>query len=208
MPFLSKEGSAAIAPKATGGYLSPQSITAGSSVRFALLQATPTEYWQVWLQDKHGNLNDKGKVIKKPLRFAYKPTEDDIAAELGDQWERELNYKEDGVGPCKFNIAVAVYSHDSESVLILTSDKSSVNRAFDSETQAIDREDDYEDILAPDWILGREGTGLNTEYSLRTAPRKKGTNKNIQDAWNTAVKEGFDISRMLTNGNPFKAEDA
>ena len=105
-----------------------------------------------------------------------------------------------------FNIAVAIYNHDSGSVQILASDKSSVNRAFDSETQVIDKEDDYENILEPDWILGKQGTGLSTEYSLRTVPRKKGTEKKVQEAWEKAEADGFDISRLLTNGNPFSED--
>ena len=206
MPFLSKEGSAAIAPKATGGYLNPGKIPTGTSVRFALLQDTPLEYWEVWLQDKNGTLNEKGKVIKRPLRFQFQPTDDDIEAEMGDQWERGLNFREDGPGPCLFNIAVAIFNHDAGSVQIFASDKSSVNRAFDGETQNVDREDDYDNILEPDWILGKEGTGLNTEYSVRTAPRKKGTDKKIQDAWAKALKDGFDINRLITNENPFTTE--
>ena len=203
MPFLSTQGSAAVAAKATGGYLNPGSVPTGTTVRFALLQPTPLEYWEVWLQDAEGKLNDKGKVIKKPLRFTFQPTPEDIQAEFGTQWVRGLNFNGDGPGPVLFNVAVAIYNHESGSVQILASDKSSVNRAFDSETQVIDKEDDYENILEPDWILGKQGTGLSTEYSLRTVPRKKGTDKKVQEAWEKAEADGFDISRLLTNGNPF-----
>ena len=206
MPFLSKQGSLAIAPKATGGYLNPGSIPTGSSVRFALLQKTPLEYWEVWLQDAEGNLNDNGKVIKKPLRFAHEPTDADIEVELGTQWIRGLNFNGDGPGPVKFNLAVAIYNHESGAIQIFASDKPSVNRDLDNETQVIEKEEDYDDILVPDWILSKAGVGLNTEYSLRTAPRKKGTDKKIQEAWEKAEAEGFDISRLLTNGNPFSEE--
>ena len=199
MPFLSKEGSAAVAPKATGGYLNPGGIPTGTTLRFALLQ----ENWEVWLQDKDGNLNERGKLIKKPLRFDFEPTNDDIEAEFGDKWERGLNFRGDGPGPCLFNIAVPVYNHDTGSIQIFASDKSSVNRAFDQETQSVDREDDYDNILEPDWILGKEGTGLNTEYSVRTAPRKKGTDKKVQEAWDKAKKDGFDLTRLLSGTNPF-----
>jgi len=203
MPFLSKQGSLAIAPKATGGYLNPGSIPTGSSVRFALLQKTPLEYWEVWLQDAEGNLNDNGKVIKKPLRFAHEPTDADIEVELGTQWIRGLNFNGDGPGPVKFNLAVAIYNHESGAIQIFASDKPSVNRDLDNETQVIEKEDDYDDILVPDWILSKAGVGLNTEYSLRTAPRKKGTDAKIQEAWNAAIEAGFDIERLLSNGNPF-----
>ena len=208
MPFLSKQGSLAIAPKATGGYLNPGSIPTGTSVRFALLQKAPLEYWEVWLQDAEGKLNDNGKVIRKPLRFNFEPTDEDIQADLGTQWVRGLNFNGDGPGPVKFNIAVAIYNHDAGSIQIFASDKPSVNRDLDSETQVIEQEDDYEDILVPDWILSKSGTGLNTEYSLRTAPRKKGTDEKVKEAWEAALEAGFDIERLLTNGNPFSDKQA
>jgi hypothetical protein len=206
MPFLSKEGSAAIAPRATGGYLNPGSVPTGSSVRFALLQTTPLEYHEVWLQDSEGKLNDNGKVIKKPLRFAFPPTDEDIEAELGTQWIRGLNFNGDGPAPVKFNIAVAIYNHDAQAVQIFASDKPSVNRDLDKETQLVEKEDDYDTVLSPDWILSKEGIGLSTEYSVRTAPRKKGTDKDISEAWEAAQEAGFDIERLLTNGNPFSEE--
>jgi hypothetical protein len=166
------------------------------------------EYWEVWLQDAEGKLNDNGKVIRKPLRFNFEPTDEDIQADLGTQWVRGLNFNGDGPGPVKFNIAVAIYNHDAGSIQIFASDKPSVNRDLDSETQVIEQEDDYEDILVPDWILSKSGTGLNTEYSLRTAPRKKGTDEKVKEAWEAALEAGFDIERLLTNGNPFSDKQA
>jgi hypothetical protein len=53
-------------------------------------------------------------------------------------------------------------------------------------------------------MLSKKGSGLTTEYTLRPAPRKKGSQEHIDSAWIEAKAEGFDISRLLTGGNPFK----
>jgi len=54
--------------------------------------------------------------------------------------------------------------------------------------------------------MGKEGNGLETRYSLRPVPRKKGTQDSIESAWTDARAAGFDIGRLLTGENPFKAE--
>ena len=63
----------------------------------------------------------------------------------------------------------------------------------------------YEDILSWDFSLSKKGSGLLTEYTLRPAPRKKGSQQHIDAAWLEAQSSGFDISRLITGGNPFKA---
>ena len=64
--------------------------------------------------------------------------------------------------------------------------------------------EDYSNLLEWDFVLGKEGNGLNTEYSLRAVPHKKGTQDAITAAWEEAKSNGFDISRLLSGGNPFK----
>jgi hypothetical protein len=53
--------------------------------------------------------------------------------------------------------------------------------------------------------ISKKGTGLNTEYSVRPMPRKKGSQEFIDAAWIEAKAEGFDLTRLLSGGNPFKA---
>jgi len=36
-------------------------------------------------------------------------------------------------------------------------------------------------------------------------PRKKGAQEHIDAAWIEAKSNGFDLTRLLTGGNPFKA---
>ena len=204
MPFLSKAGSSAVAVKATGGYLNPGRIPTGSSVRFALLADQPLEYWEVWFQDSEGKLNDRGKIISTPCRFTTEPTPEDIEAELGTQWVRRPNFNNDGPGPCLFNLAAPIYNHDAGSIQVFACDKSSINRELDAISNMIEKEDDYESILECDFVLAKEGTGLNTEYNLRNVPRKKKSDEVIQEAWEAAKADGFDISRLLSGGDPHR----
>jgi hypothetical protein len=73
------------------------------------------------------------------------------------------------------------------------------------ELDTISQLEDYDNLLEWDFILSKKGSGLTTEYTLRPAPRKKGSQEHIDSAWIEAKAEGFDISRLLTGANPFKA---
>ena len=194
MPFLSENASSAVAPGAGGGYLNPSKIQSGSSVRFALLDDNPLEFYEVW-----GDATDGGV---KPFRFSNDPTPDDIEAELGSDYTRRLN--RDGTAPeaVKFAIAVPVYNHDTSKVQILQLSQKSIIRELDSISQM----EDYSNLLEWDFVLGKEGNGLNTEYSLRAVPRKKNTEPTVQEAGKEVQAGGFDISRLLSGTNPFKEE--
>ena len=192
MPFLSEKASSAVAAGSGGGYLNPSKIQAGSSVRFALLDDNPLEFFEVW-----GEAADNSV---KPFRFRDEPTPDDIEAEFGSDYSRRLNRDGTAPEPAKFAIAVPVFNHDAGSVQVLQISQKSINRELDSISQM----DDYSNLLEWDFVLGKEGSGLNTEYSLRAVPRKKGSNDKIQEAWEEAQSGGFDLTRLLTGGNPFK----
>ena len=102
----------------------------------------------------------------------------------------------------KFAIAVPVYNHDTSKVQILQLSQKSIIRELDSISQM----EDYSNLLEWDFVLGKEGNGLNTEYSLRAVPRKKNTEPTVQEAWKEVQAGGFDISRLLSGTNPFKEE--
>ena len=191
MPFLSENASSAVAPGAGGGYLNPSKIQSGSSVRFALLDDNPLEFYEVW-----GDATDGGV---KPFRFSNDPTPDDIEAELGSDYTRRLN--RDGTAPeaVKFAIAVPVYNHDTSKVHFLQLRQKSIIRELDSISQM----EDYSNLLEWDFVLGKEGNGLNTEYSLRAVPRKKGTSPLIEATYQEAKDSGFEIKELMTGGNPF-----
>lgn len=195
MGFLSKQASANVSSNSTGGgYLQVSKLADGGSVRFALLSAEPLEFYECW-----GTSTD-GSGASKPFRFDYEPTPEDIAAEMGDFEPRE-GRGGPGTADVKFGIAVPVYNFDSGNVQVLSLTQKSIIKELDQ----ISQEEDYEDLLAWDFNLSKKGSGLLTEYKLRPAPRKKGAQEHIDAAWIEAKSNGFDISRLLTGGNPFKA---
>ena len=191
MAFLSKTASAAVTSNSSGGgYLTPSKLTDGGSIRFALLSDEPLEFYECWGTAPDGS--------QKPFRFDYEPTPEDISTELGNYTPREG--RNPGTADVKFAVAVPVFNYETGSVQILSVTQKSILRELD----AISQEEDYADLTAWDFTLSKKGTGLTTEYKLRPAPRKKGTQERIDDAWDDARLD-IDMSRLITGGNPFKA---
>jgi hypothetical protein len=189
MGLLSKNAQAAVA--GGGAYLNPSKIAAGSSVRFCLLTFVPLEFYELWAEGTDGKA--------KPFRFDSEPSPDDIALALGD-YTRRMNREGTGVEAMKFALALPVYNFETARVEVLQLSQKSLIREID----AVSQMEDYSDITAIDFQLGKEGSGLNTEYKLTPVPRKKGADKEIAAAWEDARSAGFDISRLLENGDPFK----
>jgi hypothetical protein len=193
MGFLSKNASATVSSTGTGGgYLQVSKLPDGGSVRFALLSDEPLEFYETW-----GTSSD-GK--SKPFRFSYEPTYEDVVVEMGDFEPRE-GRGGPGTADIKFAIAVPVYSFDAGAVQVLSLTQKSILKELDQISQM----EDYAELLAWDFQLSKKGSGLLTEYTLRPVPRKKGAQEHIDAAWLEAKSNGFDISRLLTGGNPFKA---
>lgn len=192
MALLSRNAQSAVAGS-PGGYLNPSKIPAGTTVRFALLSDEPIEYYECWGEGLDGKA--------KPFRFVAQPTSEEIATEMGD-FTRRLNREGTGPEPVKFAIALPVFNYDQQEVQVLNLTQKSIIRELDGISQT----EDYDDITATDFTLGKEGSGLNTEYKLLPVPRKKGADTVIAAAWTEAQAAGFDLNRLLTGGNPFKPE--
>jgi len=192
MGFLSKQASATVSSNASGGgYLQVSKLPDGGSVRFALLSDEPLEFFECWGTSSEGT---------KPFRFDGEPTPEQVQLEMGDYEPRE-GRGGPGTIDIKFAIAVPVYNFDTGNVQVLSLTQKSILKELDQISQM----DDYEDLLAWDFSLSKKGAGLTTEYTLRPVPRKKGAQEHIDAAWIEAKSAGFDISRLLTGGNPFKA---
>jgi hypothetical protein len=189
MGLLSKNAQAAVA--GGGSYLNPSKIAAGSSVRFCLLSEEPLEFYELWGEGPDGKA--------KPFRFDSEPGPDDITLALGD-YTRRVNREGTGVEPMKFALALPVYNYETARVEVLQLSQKSLIRELD----AVSQMEDYSDILAIDFLLGKEGSGLNTEYKLTPVPRKKGADKDITAAWSDVRAAGFDIDRLLIGADPFK----
>ena len=192
MPFLSKAASASVnSSNSGGGYLSLSKLPDGGSVRFALLTDEPLEFYESW-----GTANG----ASKPFRFDFEPTYEDVVAEMGEFEPRE-GRGGPGTADVKFAIAVPVYNYESGKVQVLQITQKSVLKELDQVSQM----EDYENLLECDFTGSKKGSGLLTEYTLRPVPRKKGSQEHIDAAWLEAKSDGFDISRLLTGANPFKA---
>jgi hypothetical protein len=192
MAFLSKQASAAVSSTgAGGGYLTLSKLPDGGSVRFAMLSDQPLEFYECW-----GSCDG----ASKPFRFDYEPTPEDITSEMGDFEPRE-GRGGPGTVDVKFAIAVPVYNYESGKVQVLQITQKSILKELDSISQM----EDYEDLLSWDFNISKKGSGLTTEYTVRPVPRKKGAQEHVDAAWLESKSEGFDISRLLTGGNPFKA---
>jgi hypothetical protein len=192
MGFLSKQASATVSSSASGGgYLQVSKLPDGGSVRFALLSDEPLEFYECWGTSSDGT---------KPFRFDTEPTPEQVALEMGDYEPRE-GRGGPGTIDIKFAIAVPVYNFDTGNVQVLSLTQKSIIKELDQ----ISQEEDYSDLVSWDFNLSKKGSGLLTEYKLRPAPRKKGAQEHIDAAWIEAKSAGFDITRLLTGGNPFKA---
>lgn len=189
MGLLSKNAQAAVA--GGGAYLNPSKIAAGSKVRFCLVSDEPLEFYECWAEGPDGKA--------KPFRFDSEPSPDDMALAFGD-FTRRMNREGTGPEPIKFCLALAVYNFETARVEILQLSQKSLIRELD----AISQMPDYDDLTAVDFLLGKEGSGLNTEYKLTPVPRKKGSDKDIAAAWDDTRSAGFDLSRLLSGEDPFK----
>ena len=194
MSFIPKEHSDAF--KGGGSrndYLSPSKVKADGQVRFAILANEPLCYFEVWGEDETG----KGK----PFRFAQEATADDIEQEMGANYRRRC--KDDGTEePQKFAIAMPIYNFDIKRVQVLTMTQKGLQKELDEISQV----EEYSDMTEWDFIMTKAATVSPDMYGLRPVPRKKDTQDAVDAAWNEAVKNGFDISRLLTGGHPFKAD--
>ena len=193
MGLLSKKNQGAVS-SGGGGYLNPSKIQSGSSVRFALLSDQPLEFYECWGEDQEGKA--------KPFRFSDDPSPSEVEAEMGPNYERRLNRDGTDIDPAKFAMAAPVFNFESGTVQVMSLTQKSLIREIDKLSQM----EDYKDILAWDFLMEKEGAGLNTSYSLRIVPRKKTTQSAIDDAWAKACEDGFNIDRLMTGGNPFKAD--
>ena len=193
MGLLSKKNQGAVQGGGGGGYLNPSKIQSGSSVRFALLTDIPLEFYECWGEDQEGKA--------KPFRFKDDPSPSEVEAEMGPNYERRLNRDGTDVDPAKFAMAAPVYNFENGSVQVMSLTQKGLIREMDKLSQM----EDYDNLLEWDFNLSKKGSGLTTEYTLRPVPRKKGAQEHIDAAWIEAKSNGFDISRLLTGGNPFKA---
>jgi len=174
-----------------GDYLNPSKIQSGQSARFHIVSESPLEFFECWGETADGAV--------KPFRFAEDPSPDDIKHELGPEYERRMNREGTAPEPVKFCIAFWVYNYGTQKIELCSLSQKSLIRELDQISQM----EDYQPLTDFDLIMGKEGAGLTTVYSLKAVPRKKGSAEEVAEAWNAV---NYQIENLLTGGNPFKAE--
>lgn len=189
MSFLKNQ--AAVTAGEGGGYLNPSKIPSGGSARFALLAEEPLEFFECWGVTADG--------ASRPFRFASDPSPSDIEAEMGPGYTRKMNVEGTAPDPVKFGVAVPVYNFESKSIQVLSLTQKTIIKEIDQISQM----EEYENLMEIDFILSKQGSGLKTEYTLRPVPRKT-SQAVIDKTWEAALTAGFDITRMISGGNPFK----
>ena len=194
MSFIPKEHSDAF--KGGGSrndYLSPNKVKANGQVRFAILANEPLCYFEVWGDDETGK--------PRPFRFPSEASADEIKEEMGANYTRRI--KDDGTEePQKFAIAMPIYNFDIKRIQVLSMTQKGLQKELDEISQV----EEYSDMTEWDFVMTKSATVSPDMYGLRPVPRKKGTQEAIDAAWNEAVTNGFDITRLLTGGHPFKAD--
>ena len=194
MSFIPKQHSSQLqSASSRDEYLTPSKVKADGQVRFAMLANEPLCYFEVWGQDETGK--------PKPFRFAEEASAEHIEQEMGVNYKRTV-YDDGNEAPQKFAISVPIYNYDINRVQILSMNQKNLIKEFDQISQV----EEYSDMTEWDFIMTKSATVSPDMYGLRPVPRKKGTEETVKAAWDEAVKDGFDINRLLLGTNPFKAD--
>ena len=194
MPLLSKELKESGFAKASGGgnYLNPSSVAEGDKLRFTILGDDSLVGHQCWVDGPEG----KGLAI----RFKDEPSASDIeerAAELGGKVRAETEAR-------KF-MAFAIFNYDAAKVQVFQFTQTSI--ATPLIAYLSDEEIEQEPHLYG-FVLSATGTGKDKRYSVTALPgrrRKPDVNKEVEAEWGDVMSEGFDLSRLHSGADPFKA---
>jgi len=197
MGFLSKSASSNLTSSSGGGggYLNLSKVPDKGEVRFTILEQHPLEFYQVWAT------NPDNKQERRPFRWDYQPTPEDVSAELGD-WIADEKYEQPDTQDIKFKLACPVYNYSTNRVQVFSFHQVTVMKEIDAISQM---EDFSKDITTVDLILGKDKSKpAALMYTVRPVPKRKGSEEIVAAAWIEAKDNGFDIGRLLTNSNPFK----
>jgi len=196
MPLLSssvKDAYNARKAKATGGaYLNPSSISEGEKVRITFLGEDSLAGFEAWVSSRDGS-----KRI--PLRSGQDPTRSDLEERAADE-----GGVVDAETVAKPFYAFAVFNYDAEAVQVFQFSQQSLAGPI------IDALSDEEVEAEPhlyDFVMSATGTGRDKRYSVLPVPgrrRKADADKTVAAAWEAVLEKGFDLSVLLSGGDPFK----
>ena len=177
-------------------YFRPKSVEPGKPAVFALLEEDPCQWHLVWGTPVAGGNN-------KPFRFLEKPSDEDIELELGKAYTRALNYEKTDTDKVYKCLTFPIFNWELGAVQVFEILQFSINR----QVTAYATEKAYRNkLLEYDFKLEKELTGGITKYHLRVIPRDEDEHDDLvmQKEWKRVQKAGFDLNRLLTDGDPFK----
>jgi len=181
----------------TENYLRYTSLDPGKPANIALLEVDPFSYYLVWAVAK-----ESGK--KKPFRFLENPSEEDIVLELGREYTQDLNYEKTGVRKPDLCLTWPVYNWDAKCVQVLEVSHVSLRNQF----AKIGLNKKYsKNLLSWDFELTKVVTD-RTRYDLMPVPRDEDEHDEdeMDSAWSSAKKKGFDLQVLVTGGDPFNPQ--
>ena len=189
----------------TKQYLNPNEIEIGSEVTFALLDEDPLEYWEVWGQNIETNKY-------RPFRFpgeGPEPSNEDIHSELGGNWVRQKTdfenlargiKKGDPRPPVKC-YSFPVWNLTEECLQVLSVKQPSLAEAMISTSTRAKYRNKMIKFLHS---ISKTGQKFAPYAWDAIEPDDDFDGDPIEAAWDDAKESGFDISRLLTNEDPFK----
>ena len=196
MPLLSasvKSASEARKAKSTGGaYLNPSSISDGEKVRVTFLGEDSLAGFEAWVSSRDG-------TKRIPLRFGQEPTRSDLEGRAADE-----GGVVDAETVAKPFFVFAVWNYETESVQVLQFSQQSLATPI---IDALSDEEVEAEASAYDFVISATGTGRDKRYGALAVPgrrRKADVAKTVDAAWEAVVEKGFDLSVLLSGGDPFK----
>ena len=179
------------------GFLNPSSIKEGNEVRLTILGDNSATGYELWIDSKELREDGKPKGVK--TRFQSEPSRADMqerAQELGG------TVRDDAL-PKQF-MAFAVWNYETEAVQVFEFSQQSIANPL---IAALSDEEVEAEPSLTDFKISATGSGIEKRYivsSLAGRRRKPAIDGPITEAWDHAVADGFDISVLVSGGDPFK----
>ena len=197
MALFTEEALAETSSSAQSRYLNVSKIPADRPARIAILQEPAFSFFEIWGE----SVTNSEEV--KPFRFSKKPTETEVLTLMGGGYRvREVNpewAKVPGqLETPKRVYAFTVWNFETKQVEVMSVKQKSILDGLKS----LSTTEEYADMLAWDLQITRAS---QTQYAVTPLPRKKATESQVETALSDAEADGFDITRMLDNGDPFTA---
>ena len=174
-----------------GNYLNPGSISEGAKTRITFLGDDSVAGWEAWCDSQDG-------AKRIPIRFSEEPTRDDLEQRAAEQGAVV------GDATARPFFAFVVWNYDLEAVQVFQFSQQSLARPL---IEALSDEEIEAEVTLYDFVISATGSGREKRYGVLPMPGKRRTpavDKKIAAAWEAVVEKGFDLSVLLTGGDPFK----